>query len=81
MSNCVVPGKGDGFPRTAITDGWELLCVELNVNVGPGTNRCVVQAGLELVILLPLSPKCWDYRHKPLGLFIFVLGWNLRLQK
>jgi hypothetical protein len=25
--------------------------------------RYVVQAGLELVILLPQPPKCWDYRH------------------
>lgn len=26
------------------------------------TNSQVVQAGLELLMLLPLSPKCWDYR-------------------
>jgi hypothetical protein len=24
---------------------------------------CVVQAGLTLVILLPLLPECWDYRY------------------
>jgi hypothetical protein len=31
------------------------LCVSVCV--------CVVQVGLKLKILLPLSPKCWDYRH------------------
>jgi hypothetical protein len=25
----------------------------------------VGQAGFQFVILLPLTPKCWDYRHKP----------------
>jgi hypothetical protein len=25
---------------------------------------CVAQAGLELPILLPQSPKSWDYRHE-----------------
>jgi hypothetical protein len=25
----------------------------------------VAQAGLELTILLPQHPKCWDYRHAP----------------
>jgi hypothetical protein len=24
---------------------------------------CVAQVGLELSILWPQSPKCWDYRH------------------
>jgi hypothetical protein len=24
---------------------------------------CVAKAGLELKILLPQPPKCWDYRH------------------
>jgi hypothetical protein len=26
---------------------------------------CVAQAGLELAIPLPLSPKCWDHRCVP----------------
>jgi hypothetical protein len=30
------------------------------------------QAGLELVILLPQPPKCWDYRYAPWCLTIFV---------
>jgi hypothetical protein len=25
----------------------------------------VVQAGLQLAILLPLLPECWDYRYAP----------------
>jgi hypothetical protein len=25
----------------------------------------VAQSGLELKVLLPLPPKCWDYRHAP----------------
>jgi hypothetical protein len=25
-------------------------------------SHCVAQAGLELVILLPPPPECWDYR-------------------
>jgi hypothetical protein len=25
----------------------------------------LTQAGLELVIILPWPPKCWDYRHVP----------------
>lgn len=27
--------------------------------------QCVIQADLELVSLLPRSPKCWDNRHVP----------------
>jgi hypothetical protein len=31
-----------------------------------GVRVCyVAQSGLELVILLPLSPKYWDYKHAP----------------
>jgi hypothetical protein len=26
----------------------------------------IAQAGLELMILLPWAPKCWDYRSEPL---------------
>jgi hypothetical protein len=28
-------------------------------------SHCVFQAALTLVILLPHSPKCWDYNHIP----------------
>jgi alanine-alpha-ketoisovalerate/valine-pyruvate aminotransferase len=33
---------------------------------------CGTQAGLTLMILLPLPPKCWDYRCVPLSLVMFV---------
>jgi hypothetical protein len=26
--------------------------------------HCVAQAGLKLLILLPLPPDCWDYRYE-----------------
>jgi hypothetical protein len=29
------------------------------------TSHYVAQTGLELVILLPLIPECWDYREMP----------------
>jgi hypothetical protein len=30
------------------------------------TGYCyIAQPGLELTILLPQPPKCWDYRHAP----------------
>jgi hypothetical protein len=29
------------------------------------TSLYVAQAGLELMILLPQAPKCWDYTHVP----------------
>jgi hypothetical protein len=33
---------------------------------GGGTgSHCVAQAGLELKILLPQLPECWDDRHVP----------------
>lgn len=25
----------------------------------------VVKAGLDLVLLLPQPPRCWDYKHEP----------------
>jgi hypothetical protein len=30
----------------------------------PGTYY-IVQAGFEIAILLPLPPKCWDYKYAP----------------
>lgn len=34
------------------------------------------QAGLQLSILLPLTPKWWDYRHAPLFLVSAFYFWN-----
>jgi hypothetical protein len=41
-------------------------------------SRYVAVAGLELMILLPQPPECWDYRCVPLSplhLFFAVLGY------
>jgi hypothetical protein len=39
----------------------------ITFQVGSGTH--VAQTGLELEILLPQPPECWDYRYVPPGSF------------
>lgn len=47
--------------------GWPWIC-------------CVAEAGLELLILLPGPPKCWNYRHfHHIWGFLFLWGFFLRL--
>ena len=38
------------------------------------TRFCVAEDDLELLILLPLPPRCWDYRPAPRHLVYVVLG-------
>jgi hypothetical protein len=39
-----------------------ILFIYLFLGIG---SHCVPQVGLELSILLPQPPKCWDYRCAP----------------
>jgi hypothetical protein len=46
-------GFGFGFLRQGLTTAQA------------GLKLCVAQAGLELIVLLPQSPKYWYYRQVP----------------
>jgi hypothetical protein len=48
-------------------DVFFFLSLQYRVLLCPGIpeNHRVVQVSLKLVILLPLLPKCWDYRNVP----------------
>jgi hypothetical protein len=58
--------------------GYLLIFYLFVIETGSGD---VTQAGLELLILLPLFPKCWDYRpislHLTSNLFIKFICFSL----
>jgi hypothetical protein len=45
--------------------GFNFCLVPYHLFLKTGSHY-VTQAGLELVILLPLLPKCWGYKRSPL---------------
>lgn len=61
-----MPGLADvyGRGRTGKREGRENCDEDVNYsikNIFETRSECIVQASLELEVLLPGSPKCWDH--------------------
>lgn len=48
----------------SFTDGYAPAVTTAAI-IAPYTIHCVAEVDLELLICLPLPPKCWNYRHVP----------------